>query len=361
MNERATATKIPARPGGRPEIFPGRYNGNHFRAVLLAVALLLAVAFPARAFDLDLAVGGGYDDNPRELEKASGSAFSEARLAASHTLASPALPELTLTLDGFAGGRIYERCDNTWMAGGGLTGAAELTLFPGRLELFSQAATYNNPEIDDDNFDQLRIGGRLVWFATPQLTLEWENALGWEDYDSDDEVTGHPHPGGSRAAAAHDRKNPAGSGNPALPPGHRPPRHHNQGERSDRTMATALRAFYALNPYWELSGETFWQSRHSSLDAEKNHSYGLQLGLFWHPLDNLDLNLSANAARTPYHYDLRQQERTEKSYASILNLEWKFARHWSLSGSWEWFRQDSDIDPDEYTRNQWYAQINFSY
>jgi len=328
--------------------------------LLTAATLLMVTASPSRAFDLELAVGGGYDDNPRELEKASGAAFTEARLEGNQKFSPATFPDTVFTLQGFAGGRLYNNVDNIWMAGGEIASSTSLNGFPGQLEFFTRAATFHNPEIDDDDYDQLKVGGRLAWFASPRLTVEWENFLSWEDYGSDNQVTGPARHPDSLPDTDFGRNRKGNPGHDPSAPGHRP-RHHNRGERDDRVMGTALRSLFAFNPYWDASGEIFWQNRHSSLDAEKSHTYGLELGLFWHPFDNLELALSANAARTPYHYDLRQESRTEKSYGSTISLTWKFAEHWSLSGSWEWYRQDSDIETDEYTRNQWYTHVNFSY
>jgi hypothetical protein len=327
-------------------------NAANIRKLFLFLATglwLLLQGHGAAAFELSLHTAGGYDDNPYQEKGSSGAAFVESELDLDLQLPHPTGGTTTFTLQGFAGYRDYDGLDDVWQLGGGLTSSTYLSRFSGAIEFFTEAAAYRNRLVADNDFNLLSLGNRLVWFSTSRLTLEWENRIDWEEYRSAYDLPGK---------GSHSGKNSLQPGK-SHPPG-MTPRHHNWGERSDRVLATELKVFYALNPFWDTTGEFFWRTRHSSIDAEKNRNFGTRLSLLWHPCKEFEGELNISAERTPYRYKLKQQKRTEKTYGAGIALAWRH-KNLTLSAEWQFYNQNSDIAPDDYSRNQWLGRLKYSY
>ena len=322
---------------------------RRFFFFLAAGLWILFQGHGAAAFELNFHTAGGYDGNPYQEKGASGAAFVESGLDLNLQLPTPADSQTTFTLQGFAGYRDYDGLDDTWQLGGGLTSSTYLSRFSGAIEFFTEVAANRNQLVADNDFNLLSLGNRLVWFATSRLTLEWENRIDWEEYRSDYDLPGMgSHSGGN---SRHSEKNH----HPGLSP-----RHHNWGDRSDRILATGLKAFFALDPFWDTTAEFFWQTRHSSIDAEKNRNFGTRLSLLWHPCQEFECELNASAERTPYRYKLKRQSRTEKIYGTGITLAWRH-QGLTLSAEWQFYNRNSDIDPDDYSRNQWLGRLKYSY
>jgi outer membrane protein assembly factor BamA len=307
--------------------------------------------------DLTLSAGGGYDDNPAELRGGTGAAFAKTRLDGRQRFSLEALPSFTFALQGFAVARCYENFSDTRQLGAELEGIWQFPETPGQLELALNVADFHNPEVEDEDFNQLGVALRLNRDLNARLSLGWEGSLNWEDYgpDSKNSQAPKPHPGNGKGVFDKSRQS-------HRPPHPEPPsRHHNQGERHDRVIGSSVDTLFAINPFIDTGAEIFWQNRHSSLDSEKSSTWGGQLKFFLHPQNDLQLEIALSAARTPYRYKLQGEKRTEKTYSSTINMNYDFNSHWSWSGGWEWFRQDSKTSDDEYSRNQWYTKIDFSY
>ncbi|MEA1921682.1 MAG: hypothetical protein U9N63_03420 [Pseudomonadota bacterium] len=331
----------------------------NWRYLLLLSIICLLTATSAFALDLEMSVGSGYDDNPR-LEKGSeGAAFTEAEINIWWTLPLPNYPSTSITLLSFANYQLYDGLDDNWQLGAGVVTSTQLPELPCRLEFFSDIAAYRNPLVDDNEFDNLSLGSRLIWFAGSRLNLEFEASLSWEDYCRTITPENQRN-GGHSLNGSTDKKQPVNQQNSLNPHNTGQPKHHNSGDRSDRLVATALKAFYAFTPYLDGGSEVFWRHRHSSIDAEKRSAYGLGVNLNWHPTATLEFIWALSGERLPYKYDYRKEERTEKIYTSEIIASWRRGS-WSISGAWNWSKRDSVINEDDYRHNLWQGRLTYSY
>ena len=327
----------------------------NWRGLLLLSIICLLTATSARALELEMSVGGGYDDNPYQEKGSDGAAFSQAAINIWWRLPFESFPSTSITLLSFADYRLYDGLGDTWQLGGGLESSTELSWIPCNLEFFSEAVTHRNSLVDDNEFDGLSLGSRLVWLADSRLSLEFETSLNWEDYyrtvaagknkkgtdhslDDDDSDHELPH-------------NPNKTGQP---------KYHNKGDRCDRLVATTFKAFYAFSPYLDGSSEIFWHHRHSSIDAEMRSVYGLGVNFNCHPTPTLEFIWALSGERVPYKHDYRKEKRTEKIYTSEVTASWRRG-NWTISGAWSWSKRDSIVNEDDYRRNQWQGRLTYSY
>ena len=314
----------------------------------------------ARAFDLEMSLGGGYDDNPRLEKNSEGALFSLSEINLWQNLPLDRYPSTAITLSGFANYQQFDGLDDNWQLGAGLESVTKLPGLPCIFELFSAVVAYRNPLVDDNDFDSLNLGGRLIWLAGPRLSLEIESALKWEDY--------------RQTLTAGKRKN--GAGKPQIENfnnSHQEeleithdsdktgqPKYHNSGDRNDRLVTAAVKAFYAFTPFLDGGSKLYWRQRHSSIGAEKRSAYGLGLNLNWHPAANLEFIWMLSGERVPYKYDYQNEDHTEKIYSSEIAASWRRGR-WSISGAWSWSRRDSLVNEDDYQKNQWQSRLTYSY
>ena len=330
-----------------------QFKSGNWRSLLLLSLICLLTATNARAFDLEMSLGGGYDDNPR-LEKGSeGALFSQTEINLWQNLSLACYPSTTITLLGFAAYQQFDGLDDNWQLGGGLETATELSWLPCIFEFFSETVAYRNPLVDENDFNSLGLGGRLVWLTGPRLTMEFETGFKWEDFrqtitaETNKKGAGNSHQK-ELEMAQHDPKKTG------------QPKYHNSDDRSDRLIATAVKAFYAFTPYLDGGSELYWRQRHSSIDAEKRSAYGLGVNLNWHPAPNLEFVWMLGGERVPYKYDYRKEERIEKIYSSEIAASWRRG-NWTISGAWSWSKRDSLVNEDDYQRNQWQSRLTYSY
>ena len=327
---------------------------NWLGLLLLSITCLFT-ATSAQAFDLEMSVGGGYDDNPYQEKGSKEAAFSQAEINIWWTLPLESYPSTSITLLSFADYRLYDGIGDSWQLGGGLESSTELSWIPCSLEFFSEAAAHRNSLVDDNEFDGLTLGSRLVWLAGSRLSLEFEAALRWEDYcrtvaaGKNKKDTDHSHD-----------DDDADNDTPHNPDKTGQPKFHNKGDRSDRLVATAMKAFYAFTPYLDGGSELFWHHRHSSIDAERRSTYGLGVNLNWHPTPTLKMVWALSGERIPYKYDYQKEKHTEKIYTSAITASWRRG-NWTISGAWSWSKRDSIVNEDDYRRNQWQGRLTYSY
>lgn len=333
-----------------------------------------------QAFELEAGATVGYDDNPRLENDSAGALFSQFDINLWQTWPLAGLTSTAITLSGFANCRQYDRLNDNRQLGGGLESTTRLLRLPGSLTFFSVVSSHHNPLIDDDDFDSLELGSRLVWLARSRLSLEFAVGISWLDYrqsiisgnkKNGDEKNGdgqignnkngetgqfdenscsNPQPG--IKLCRHDDSTAAAPGNQS--------RCHDSGERDDRLLTTAVKLFYDFSPYLDGGSEIYWHLRDSTLASEKCLVYGLGADLNWHPLINLEFSGRLGAERIPYRDDYQQQKRIEKIYLAETALTWR-SGNWSISGIWSWNRRDSRIDEDDYQRNQWQSRVTYSY
>ncbi|MCK5540409.1 MAG: hypothetical protein KAI69_05725 [Deltaproteobacteria bacterium] len=323
---------------------------------------MFSAAASAFALDLEISVSSGYDDNPR-LEKGSeGAAFTETEVDMWQTWPLPNYPTTSITLLSFAGYQLYDGLDDNWQLGGGVITSTQLPELSCRLEFSGDLTAYRNPLVDDNEFDNLSLGSRLVWFAGSRLHLEFETNLSFEDYCRTVSSGNHGE------NCSDSVNNDAGKGNgrpenqqhPHAPHNNKQPQYHNSGDRSDQLFATALKAYYAFAPYLDGGSELFWRHRHSSIDAEKRSAYGLGVNLNWHPTATLEFIWALSGERLPYKYDYKKKERTEKIYTAKIIAAWHRGS-WTISGTWDWSKRDSVINEDDYRHNLWQGRLTYSY
>ncbi len=327
--------------------------------LLLLSIICLLTATSARALDLEMSVGSGYDDNPRLEKDSEGAAFTEAEINIWWTLSLPNYPSTSITLLSFANYQLYDGLDDNWRLGAGVITSTPLPELPCNLEFFSDLAAYRNPLVDDNEFDNLSLGSRLIWFTGPRLNLEFEASLSFEDY-CQTITTGNPKNSGHNLNDDASKSRQGDPRNPHALHGNGQPKYHNSGDRNDRLVATALKAFYAFTPYLDGGSEVFWRHRHSSIDAEKRSAYGLGVNLNWHPISTLEFIWELNGERLPYEYDYQKEARTDKIYTSEIIASWRRGS-WSISGAWSWSERDSVINEDDYRHNLWQGRLTYSY
>ena len=315
--------------------------------LLLSLLLIcFGLTSPATAFELELGISSGYDDNPYQEKGSEGAIFTQAELGLGSTLPLKFIPATTLSLFGFAAYQCYSGLDDNWHLGGGLASATQVTSIPGTLSFFSEAAGYRNPLVSDNDYDTLSLGSNFTWFAGPQLSIELETSLGWEDYCDSVTSGGHPHKNSSNSKHKTQTANQ--------------PEHHNSGDRNDRLFTTSLKSLYAFSPDFEGAGTVFWRYRHSSIDAECRRAYGLNLDLNWRPIPAVECNWQLGGERIPYKYKYHKQSRTENIYNLGVEISW-YLQNFTLQAGWDWNKRDSIVNEDDYQRNQWQIRLKYSY
>ncbi|MCD6269067.1 MAG: hypothetical protein J7J71_02915 [Deltaproteobacteria bacterium] len=313
----------------------------------------------AFALELEMSVSSGYDDNPRQEKGSEGAAFTEAEINLWWILPLANYPSTSITLLSFAGYQLFDGLDDNWRLGGGVITSTQLSELPCNLEFSCDIAAYRNPLVDDNEFDNLSLGGRLIWFAGSRLNLEFEANLSWEDYCQT--ITSKKNkPGGHSLDSSTDKNRPENGKDSLVPHKTGQPKYHNQGDRSDRLVTTALKASYAFTPYLDGGSGFFWRHRHSSIDAEKRSAYGLGVDLNWHPAPPLEFIWVLSGERIPYKYDYKKEEHTDKIYTSEISVSWRWGS-WSISGAWNWSKRDSVINEDDYRHNLWQGRLTYSY
>jgi len=306
-----------------------------------------------------MSVSSGYDDNPRQEKGSEGAAFTEAEINLWWILPLANYPSTSITLLSFAGYQLFDGLDDNWRLGGGVITSTQLSELPCNLEFSCDIAAYRNPLVDDNEFDNLSLGGRLIWFARSRLNLEFEANLSWEDYCQT--ITSKKNkPGGHSLDSSTDKNRPENGKDSLVPHKTGQPKYHNQGDRSDRLVTTALKASYAFTPYLDGGSGFFWRHRHSSIDAEKRSAHGLGVNLNWHPAPPLEFIWVLSGERIPYKYDYKKEEHTDKIYTSEISVSWRWGS-WSISGAWDWSKRDSVINEDDYRHNLWQGRLTYSY
>ncbi len=315
----------------------------------LLLSLLLIgfwLTIPAAALELELGISSGYDDNPRQEEGSEGALFSRTELDLSLTLPQKFIPATSISLFGFAAYQCYSGLDDNWYLGGGLASVTALTKIPGSLSFFSEAACYRNPLVSDNDYDSLSLGSNFTWFAGPQLNIALEAGLSWEDYC--DNVTSGRHPNQN---AKKFRRKAQTCGRPE---------HCISEERNDRLLTTAVKSFYAFSPDFDGTGTIFWRYRHSSIDAECRQAYGLNFDLSWHPIPAIAVDWQLGGEQAPYKYKYQKRSRTENIYNLGIMLSW-YLDNFTLQTGWDWNKRNSDVNEDDYHRNQWQIRLKYSY
>jgi len=315
---------------------------------LLLFLLLICFWFTssAKAFDLELGLSSGYDDNPHQEKGSEGALFTQTGLDLGWTLPLKLIPATSISLFGFAAYQCYSGLDDNWQLGGGLASATQISKIPGTLSFFSEAACYRNPLVSDNDYDTFNLGSNFTWFAGPQLSIELETSLGWEDYC--DKVTNGKHPHKNSTNSKHNAQTA------------KPPEHHNRGDRYDRLFTTSLKSLYAFSPDFEGTGTIFWRYRHSSIDAECRNAYGLNLDLSWRPIPAIEINWELGGERVPYKYTYKKKSRTENIYNLGVTVSW-YLHDFTLQSGWDWSKRDSIVNEDDYQRNQWQIRLKYSY
>ncbi len=328
-------------------------NSTWLRTAKILLACLIISASggfrftsPASAFELELGISSGYDDNPRQEEGSEGALFSRTELDFSLTSPRKFIPATTISLYGFAAYQCLSGLDDNWYLGAGLASATSLTKIPGALSFFGEAACYRNPLISDNDYDSLSLGSDFTWFTGPQLNVTLEAGLSWEDYR--DEVTSCRRP---QPKASNLRHKPPANGRPKF---------HTSEERNDRLLTTAIKSFYAFSPDFDGTGTIFWRYRHSAVDSECRQAYGLNLDLSWRPVPALALDWQLGAEQAPYKYRYQKEFRTENIYNLGIMLSW-YLHNFTLEAGWDWDKRDSDVNEDDYHRNQWQIQLKYSF
>ncbi len=313
---------------------------------LLLVLVCLGATTSARAFDLEISISSGHDDNPR-LEKGSEEAFfTQTGLNLWWTLPLNDIPATSISTFAFADYQAYSGLDNNWQLGGGLVSATQVQQIPGTFNLFCEATSYRNPLVSDNDYDNLNLGTSFIWFARPQLSLKLETSLSWEAYcDTVTDVKQKPNKNENHHFRAKESKSP---------------KHHNVGDRSDRLFTTSLKSLYAFTPTLDGSGEISWSHRHSSIDAERRSAYGLNLNFIWQPIPPIEFNWQMGGERIPYKFDYQGHGRTEKIYNLAMEVSW-YMQNLTILAAWDWSERNSTINEDDYQRNQWQIRLKYSY
>ena len=297
----------------------------------------------ATAFDLELSVNSGYDDNPRQEKGSEGALFTQTELDFDWALPQEFIPATSISLFGFAAYQCYSGLDNNWQLGSGLGTTTQVRKIPGNLSFFTEIASYRNPLISDNDYESLSLGSSFIWFAGPQLSLEIETSLAWEDYR--DTITRGQHP----------KKN---SRNVSRKAGQSA--HHNSGDRNDRLFTTSLKSLYAFSPDFDGTSSVFWRRRHSSIDAECRTAYGLNLDLNWRPIPAIEFNWQLGGERSPYKYKYQKRNRTENIYKLGAEISW-YLKEFTLQASFNWDKRNSSVNEGDYQRNQWQIRLKYSY
>ncbi len=315
---------------------------------LLLFLLLICFWFTstATAFELELGLGSGYDDNPYQEKGSEGALFSRTELDLGWTLPLKFIPATTISLFGFATYQCYSGLDDNWQLGGGLASATQTSKIPGTLSFFNEAACYRNPLVSDNDYDTFSLGANFTWFAGPQLSIELETSLGWEDYCDSITSGKHPHKNSSNSKRKTQTVNL--------------PEHHNSGDRNDRLFTTSLKPLYAFSPDFDAAAAIFWRYRHSSIDAECRRAYGLNLDFNWRPIPAVEINWQLGGERVPYKYKYQKQSRTENIYNLGIMISW-YLHNFTLESGWDWNKRDSIVNEDDYQRNQWQIRLKYSY
>lgn len=327
--------------------------------MITVIGLLLAAR--ALAIELEFGLGGGYDDNLYASSESPGAAFWQCEISAFQSLDLPAGTRLSFST--FADYRDYNGYDDNYQIGLGCEISRRPAELPLNIDLYSQVSSRRNPLIPDYELDALNLGLRLRPKLTPRLDLALTAEISWEDYV--EEYVNGSNRGGTPLFGSNNGTNggtglgAGGKGN-SNGKGHMNAGRDNNGSRHDRLFSLRLDGIYALNPELEIGGNLLYRIRRSTIDNEERQAYGAGLDICWRPRPDFSCSAFTQAERMAYRYERHQQDLVEDNLTFGLDLSWQTGP-WTISGGWLGQRYRSDINLDNYHRNQWLGRLSYSF
>jgi hypothetical protein len=310
----------------------GRFRSSiliHPLHVMVLVVLLITGVIQNRmqsyalALDTTIGISAGYDDNVNATPDESGSAFTTCRLYLSHQfLHEMAYGKSHVYLDGFY--RQYAEFDNNMS----LNVGADYSCYPGDDRFMVSgligAGMYRDNEDAYDEFDQVKVGGKVTYFYTGATRFEFFQLCYWNQYlEPDYEISGYSLDPGS------------GNSTPI----------YTLEDREDVYLLSQLGMHHQLHPMFGITLFALYGRLFSTITTENYYGTG---GFFSCRL-SLSPSWGVSAETSVWRNSFYDNSRTDIYSASglVMNI---FLDRYELFIRSDFIRNDSTLDWETYQR-----------
>jgi hypothetical protein len=306
------------------------------RTTIVIITLLSALTlFSTRVYALEATfdLSGGYNDNVVEEDTASGSAFSNYRLAVDQTLYATANRALTGYFTGNY--RDHFRLGDQWQATLGISTWQRLLDGKIHAKTFAELSRYRDAVIRVNEHDQWLIGTHWQWFINERLSAGGKVSYTASDY----------RPLGSASSAettlTTGKKKQNSQSNAYQ--GHNNPPLGDDSQRDDRLWQFAAIVDYLFSA--DLSTELVL----SYADTNSNYRYedcrekGLETRWFYHL--STDWNLEIWGVHLWQNYP----RKLERQWITGSRCDWQLDQHKTIYLNWEKRWHDAPYAKDNYT------------
>jgi hypothetical protein len=294
------------------------YNGWLAALGIMTLTVLQAVMpFYAMAMEVVLDTSVGYDSNPGEAEKASGSAFF--RHGILFLWESQPVKDYSLTLSPSMVYRNFiEVQDNHEI---GIEAAITSVGLWKRVRpsLFAETFFYRDDLIETDERDEVKAGVGGEWLVSSRFSLSLEHAWLWTHYLSDAVAFAH----GERYAGKKPPKVEQGMDKHVYP------------TQEDSGMTTQLLLDILVSPFFTASFDVAYEQVNSSIDQEAYRQITPVINFLWEPTSRWQIMLELKGEQRDYN-NLNETEKGIRRINDMRSMDIKLSRFW---GDWGFFTE----------------------
>lgn len=318
--------------------------------LFLVIGLAMMPPVNAQALETDLELAVGYDDNVPKSSEPEDSSFALYRIRLAQLFSWDAL---SADGDVFLEGEYHEyfRLSDKYQLKTGAslgTGFANDRLLP---RIFCEGLLYRDNYVEDDDRNEIMIGGQADWIVNARLTLGIRQTISRADYRNPALICSEP-------LHSSQMGNGNGNGN-GMMMGHRYCR-KSDISRDDDFYATGLQGTVYLSP----ETNTVLSLEHNRLDSsvatESFLQNGVNLSFLWIPADVWEV--SVNTAWRHFDYDESSEDadRTDTRYLAGFGVS-RFIKNIELFFHTEWTKNDSDSASESYRQTVTKCGVNLSF
>jgi hypothetical protein len=308
--------------------------------VWLAAFLLIPV-LETPALDTSIQLAAGYDDNPSLSADATASSFACYQIKLAHSFFSD-LPSVDggLFMNGMYQDYFSVEDNYQFNAGASLIfPLSEGRLLPG---IYSDVLLYRDNFTEEDDRNDIAVGGQIDWLANARLTLGIRQEWTWSDYRNPvDDVSGSGHT--CEMTTDHTACSGQGQGQ-GQGQGHRYGQITSQ-DRDDRLSITGLHALLFLTPEVQTDLSLEYNRLSSSVNTESYRQTGAVLSLLWMPHNLWEIRLETAYKRA--EYDEEVSDRTDTTYHTNWGIT-RFINNFEIFFQMEWTKNNSPLETEDY-------------
>jgi len=308
------------------------------------IALSLISAVRGEALDTSIELAAGYDDNVTSASAETGSGFTFYRTELAQQFFSDH-PSIDSSIFVEGAYRDYFRVSDRYELKAGLS--FDFSLMNGRLVpgLISEGLIYRDEFMEEDDCDEIMVGGRIKWSFSERVTLEVRQDWYWTDYSEPvviEHDPGPPDPGPG-----------PGPGPGPMDPGHHgrmaddPPSLQETVDLNERIRSTGVQLVVYLTPSVQADLLAEYDRMTSSIDADEYSENSLSLSLLWTPSDLWEISAMTGWEDIDYDHDPDNIDQTETAYNANLRIS-RFIEPFELFFKVEWTENDSPFDDGSY-------------